>query len=371
MGVTSLKPGIATTIQDAGRTGFLGSGFSPSGVMDARAHKIANLLLDNKPNAPVLEFCLAGPKLRFTTNTFIAITGGNFCPMLNGKPVSMYTAVAVKRGSVLSFGSPVQGVWGYLAIAGGSIRVPEVMGSTSTNIKCGIGGWKGRTLITGDYLPFVTHNVDFIANLGSHKVSSDEEFYGWGKECVTLRVIPGPQENMFTQNGTKTFYTQTYTTTSRCDRMGYRLDGPVVETKNGSDIISDGIALGAVQIPAEGKPIIMLADRQTTGGYAKIGTVCSVDIPKLVQCRTGQKICFKEISVQEAQDLYVDEQRYMASLAKKVKRPSLGGMSPRKTARRLTPILQAQAKLNKNQSLWIKRKHNPIIENSESKAVGE
>ena len=140
MGVTVNKPGICTTIQDLGRRGYLGSGFSPSGVMDKRAARIANLLVDNGENAPVLEFCLAGPTLRFTTNTCIALTGGNFSPTVDGAAIPMYAAIMVHRGSVLEFGAPKTGVYGYLAIAGGSIVVPKVMGSASTNLKCGIGG---------------------------------------------------------------------------------------------------------------------------------------------------------------------------------------------------------------------------------------
>ena len=160
---------------------------------------------------------------------------------------------------------------------------------------------------------------------------------------------------MFTQDGVDTFYGQPYTTTSRCDRMGFRLDGPEIETVNGSDIISDGIALGAVQIPADGRPIIMLSDRQTTGGYAKIGTVCSVDLPKLVQCTPGRTIRFTPVTIQQAQDLYRQEARRMDALAKMVKRPCYGGISPRRTARRLTPILEAQARahVSGSQKLWI------------------
>ena len=304
MGVTAIKPGILTTVQDRGRTGYLGSGFSPSGVMDTRALHTANLLVDNDPDAPVLEFCLAGPTLRFTTSTYVAITGGDFRPTLDGHPAPMYTALAVHRGSVLAFGAPKTGMYGYLA---------------------------------------------------SHTVDRDDAFYGFDAPEITLRVVPGPQEDMFTQDGVDTFYGQAYTTTSRCDRMGFRLDGPEIETVNGSDIISDGIALGAVQIPADGRPIIMLSDRQTTGGYAKIGTVCSVDLPKLVQCTPGRIIRFAPVTIQQAQDLYRQEARRMEALAKMVRRPCYGGISPRRTARRLTPILEAQARAHASgsQKLWI------------------
>ncbi len=354
MGVVVKKPGVCTTVQDLGRVGYLGSGFSPSGVMDRRAFRIANLLVDNAPDAPVLEFALAGPVLRFTTNAIVAITGGNFQPRLDGALVPQYAAIVVKRGQVLSFGAPKTGMYGYLAVAGGSLNVPEVMGSRSTNLKCGIGGWRGRTLATGDYLPFCTSNVDYLPNLGSHRMDPDD-VYGFGASEITLRVVPGPQDDLFTEDGLRTFYSEPFTATMKSDRMGSRLDGPAVETKHGSDIISDGIAFGAVQIPSHGRPIIMLADRQTTGGYAKIGTVASVDIPKLVQCPPGTKIRFQRIGVQEAQQLVRDERAFLTRLAKRVKRPSVGGLSPRRTARRLTPILEEQARRSQSSPLWIDR----------------
>ena len=353
MGVTVIKPGVCTTVQDRGRYGYMGSGFSPSGVMDRRAFRIANLLVDNDDNAPVLEFCLAGPTLRFTTNTFIAITGADFNPTLNGKPIPMYMAVLVKRGSVLSFTAPRKGVYGYLAIAGNSLAVPEVMGSRSTNLKCAIGGWKGGKLTTGDYLPFATKNVVFLPNLASHMIDYDSDFYQWDADEITLRVVPGPQDDMFTEEGQHTFYSETYHTTPQCDRMGFRLDGPAIDTVDGSDIISDGIAFGAVQVPNHGRPIIMLADRQTTGGYAKIGTVATADIPKLVQCAPGRAIRFERVSVQEAQDLYRAEARKVKALRALVSRPSAGGISPRRTARRLLPVLERQSRKSEGQTLWI------------------
>lgn len=354
MGLVVKKPGVYTTVQDNGRFGYQGSGFSTNGVMDHRAYRIANLLVENDPDAPVLEFALAGPTVRFTTNTIVAITGGDFSPLLDGKPAPLYTALMVRRGSILRFGAPKSGCYGYLAIAGNSIRVEEVMGSRSTNLKCELGGWKGRTLAPGDYLPFVTKSIDFMPNLGSHRIDRDS-VYEFDKDEITVRVVPGPQEDMFTDKGLATFYGQAFTTTAKCDRMGYRLDGPEIETKHGSDIISDGIAFGAVQVPSHGRPIIMLADRQTTGGYAKIGTVATVDIPKLVQRTPGSTIRFERISVQQAQDLLRTEARQFEMLALKVRRPSADGISPRRTARRLTPILEAQAKRSQADTLWIDR----------------
>lgn len=355
MGLVVKKPGVITTVQDRGRFGYQGSGFATNGVMDHRAYTIANLLVENDPNDPVLEFALAGPTVRFTTNTVFAITGGDFAPTLDGKPVPLYTAMMVRRGSILKFKASVTGCYGYLAIAGGSVQVPEVMGSRSTNLKCEFGGWRGRALATGDYVPFTTKSLDFLPNLGSHRIDGDDDFYRFNDDEVVIRVVPGPQNDMFTEQGIDTFYSQPYVTTTKCDRMGYRLDGPEIETKHGSDIISDGIAFGAVQVPSHGRPIIMLADRQTTGGYAKIGTVASVDIPKLVQRPPGRAVRFEPITVQQAQALVREEARLFDMLALKVRRPSADGISPRRTARRLAPILEEQARRSQADTLWIDR----------------
>mgnify|MGYP001257678609 CR=1 FL=1 len=352
MGIVVKKPGVATTVQDRGRVGYMGSGFSPSGVMDRRAFLIANTLVENDLDACVLEYALVGPTVRFTMPTFIALTGGDFAPKLDGKEIPLYTAIPVKRGSVLSMGSSRCGVYGYLAIAGGSLNVKPIMGSRSTNLKCELGGWKGRTLEAGDYIPFQTKGVEFMSNLGSHRIPNDPIYPPPGHE-VTLRVVPGPQYDMFSIEGKHTFFNDRFTTTVKCDRMGYRLDGPQIQTVHGSDIISDGIAFGAVQVPAHGRPIIMLADRQTTGGYAKIGTIVSVDIPKLVQSRPGTSIRFAPVTVHEAQTSYRDEATYLHNLAKSVRRPCADGISPRRTARRLMPILEQQAKESQHESLWI------------------
>ncbi|QKF07828.1 biotin-dependent carboxyltransferase family protein [Berryella wangjianweii] len=353
MGMTANKPGICTTVQDLGRTGYLGSGFSPSGAMDQRAAVCANILVDNEPHAPVLEFCLAGPMLRFTTPTYIAIAGGDFRPTLDGMPIPAYTALPVKRGSMLAFGAPATGCYGYLAVAGGGPKVPRVMGSASTNLKCGIGGLKGRALTAGDYLSFETRITEYLPNLASHRIEDEDAYYEHENPQVTLRVVPGPQTDLFTDEGVRTFFNETYQVSGKCDRMGFRLDGPPIETVAGSDIISDGIALGAVQVPNHGRPIIMLADRQTTGGYAKIGTVASVDIPKLVQSPPGRTVRFEAVTVQEAQELYRKEHLHFRALEKMVRRPCYGGVSPRKTARRLTPILEAQALDAAGRPLWI------------------
>lgn len=352
MGIVVKKPGVCTTVQDLGRIGYMSSGFSSNGVMDRRGASTANILVENDRNAPVLEFMLAGPELRFTTDTFIALCGGDFHPTLDGITIPRNKAIRVHKGSILATRNARSGVFGYLAVAGGGLDVPLVMGSASTNIKCHLGGWKGRPLVLGDYVPF-KHTMDFLANLPSHSIQEESYFTPEEDGCIHVRVIPGPQEDMFTDEGLRTFYEQTFTTTSKSDRMGYRLNGPEITTKHGSDIISDGIAFGAVQVPSHGRPIIMLADRQATGGYAKIGTVASVDIPKLVQCPPGTPISFNSVSVQDAQELLKREAKRYHIMATQVRRPATGGDSPRRAARRLTPLLEAQAKKFSNEPNWL------------------
>ena len=334
MGIRVLKGGMLTTVQDLGRTGYQSQGFGVSGVMDVRSFKIANLLLDNPENEAVLEFTLMGPILEFTSETIIAITGGDFQPAVNGEPVSMYTALYMNKGDILEFKGCRTGSRGYIAFSS-YLDVPVVMGSRSTNIKCQIGGFKGRRLMDGDFLGFRIRRR-YLPYFLSRKLDLDE----FDQEEVSLRVVMGPQDDMFAKQGIKTFLSEEYTVTSEFDRMGCRLEGPFIAYKKHADIISDGIALGSIQVPSHGKPIILLADRQTTGGYAKIGTVVSVDIPKLVQRRTDQKIRFTAVSVEEAQDLMLEETRELAGFRKQIHQPCKEVLECRLVAKRISRLFQ-------------------------------
>lgn len=332
MGVLFLKSGLMTTVQDYGREGYQRDGFSESGVMDRRSAKIANMLVDNPENDAVIEFMLVGPTVRFTSPAIIAVTGGNFEPEINGKSVPMYTAIYVNKGDVLELKYARTGIWGYLAVSS-RLDVPVVMGSRSTNLKCGIGGYHGRMFRNNDQVWFRAKKL-YIPSLLSRKLKPED----FGKSVKKIRVVPGPQDDHFTRKGLETFYNEEYTVTAESDRMGYRLDGPQIEHRFGPDIISDGIPLGAIQVPNQGKPIIMLSDRQTTGGYAKIGTVASVDIPDLVQSKEGTRIRFEKISVREAQKLYLDQEKYYDSIREQIHRPSREVISPRITAKRLEKL---------------------------------
>ena len=334
MGIRVIKPGMLTTVQDLGRTGYQSQGFSVAGVMDVRSFKIANLLVDNPENEPVLEFTLIGPTLEFTSDTIIAITGGNFNPTINGEPAPMYTAIYMHRGDILKFGVAQSGARGYVSFSS-YLKVPVVMGSRSTNMKSSVGGFKGRKLQADDFILFRIKRR-YIPYFLSRKLPADD----FTQERVTLRVVMGPQDDVFTKEGIETFLNNEYTVTSEFDRMGCRLDGPYIASKNGSDIISDGICLGSVQVPAHGKPIILLSDRQTTGGYAKIATVASVDIPKLAQCKTDFKVKFEAITVQEAQRLYLKEEHEYDRMRDEIHKPCKEVLECRITAKRIRSLFE-------------------------------
>ena len=332
MGVRVLKAGMLTTVQDLGRTGYQSQGFSVAGVMDVRSFKIANLLLDNPENEAVLEFTLIGPTLQFTSETIIAITGGDFSPTVNGKPVPMYTALYMNRGDILKFKSARTGSRGYIAFSS-YLDIPVVMGSRCTNLKSQIGGFKGRKLKDEDYLGFRIKRR-YLPFFLSRSLEPDS----FEKESETLRVVMGPEDDAFSKQGIETFLNNEYTVTSDFDRMGCRLDGPFIAPKESSDIISDGIAFGSIQVPSHGKPIILLADRLTTGGYAKIATVATVDIPKLVQRKTDHKIKFEAITVQEAQKLYLEEEQEYRDMRAKIHTPCREVLDCRLVAKRLSKL---------------------------------
>ncbi len=341
MGIRVLKGGMLTTVQDLGRTGYQSQGFSVAGVMDVRSFRIANLLLDNPENEPVLEFTLIGPTLEFTSATIIAITGGDFQPTVNEEPVPMYTALYMNKGDILKFKSARTGSRGYIAFSS-YLEVPVVMGSRCTNLKSKIGGFKGRKLQEGDYMNFRIKRR-YLPFFLSRKLELDDvnEFE---KDETVLRVVMGPQDDRFSKQGIETFLNSEYTVTSDFDRMGCRLEGPYIAAKESSDIISDGIAFGSIQVPAHGKPIILLADRQTTGGYAKIATVASVDIPKLVQRKTDHKIRFQPITVQEAQELYRKELKELDQMRKIIHKPCKEVLDCRLVAKRVSKLFDSENK---------------------------
>ena len=300
-GFIVIKAGMLTTVQDAGRIGYQQYGVPVSGVMDNYAYRAANLLVGNEAEEAVLEVTLLGPEIEFSHEMVIAVTGGDLSPQLNKQDLSMWQSHLVKAGDRLSFKGMRNGCRSYIAFDGG-LEVPQVMGSRSTYTRGRIGGVEGRALKAGDRLR--VRQADQKPDTLKDRLISSVQMPVSDPQII--RVVPGPQDDAFTDEGISTFYRESYTVTNESDRMGCRLEGPVIEHHSEADIISDGIAMGAVQVPGHGMPIIMMADRQTTGGYTKIATVISADLPKMAQMKPGSRITFQQITVEEAQQLLIE-----------------------------------------------------------------
>lgn len=292
MKIEVLNPGSLTTVQDLGRVGWQNSGVGETGAMDREALRMGNALVGNQWDAAGLEMTMAGGSFRFDAPTYVALTGADMQAVVSGIPVPRYRPFIMHPGQTLQLGAAVSGCRGYLCVRGG-IDVPLVMGSRSTDLKCRIGGMEGRKLRRGDVLPVGT--MMRPVNPPAHQYAAPQY-----PSRVEVRAVPGPQDSAFTESGLRTLFCEVYRVTPQSDRMGLRLEGPAIESRSGTDIVSDGIVFGSVQVPASGCPIILMADHQTTGGYAKAATVISEDLPKLAQLRPGDELCFRPVTIREA-----------------------------------------------------------------------
>ena len=306
MGIMFLKGGLMTTVQDGGRRGYQRFGLGVSGAVDVHAFTYANILVGNTHNEAVLEVTLLGPTIEFTSPAVIAVTGGDLGALINGAAIPMYRALQVQKGDILSFGTPKSGCRAYVSFAGG-LAITPIMGSRSTYIKANLGGYEGRKLEKGDEIAFRKPGT-CPPNL-PWRVMEPHVFSG----SYTVRVLMGPQEDRFTPKGIETFLNKPYTVTNEFDRMGYRLTGPKIEHVTDGNIITDGITFGAIQVP-NGEPIIMLSDRQTTGGYAKIASVINVDMPMVAQCKAGDTLRFVKTDIQTAQDAFIAQKKKYQAL---------------------------------------------------------
>ena len=296
MSLKVLIPGALTTVQDLAGWDTSSPAFPAEALWTGMLMPRPTPWQGTQPERPFWNTPYTAAAISLSQMRQAVLTGADMKPALDGRPVPMYRPFSVKAGQVLSLGMAENGCRTCLALAGG-IDVPVVLGSRSTSIKCSLGGLEGRALKAGDRIPVGASSVPEAELLNRSLPPAVYE------SQVTVRVIPGPQEEAFTEMGLETFYSSSYTITPDSDRMGYRMDGPEIESLRGTDIISDAIVFGSIQVPSSGKPIILLADRQTTGGYAKIATVFSLDLPGLVQCRPGDTVRFSRISVEEAQEL--------------------------------------------------------------------
>ncbi|TYS69480.1 biotin-dependent carboxyltransferase [Sutcliffiella horikoshii] len=304
-----MKPGLLTTLQDLGRKGYQEFGMVVAGAMDNYALQVGNLLVGNEKGEAALEVTIMGPELKALEDVVVAICGGNLSPKVNGKQAPMWKCFKVKKGELIEFGRPVEGARAYICVEGG-FDVPIVMGSKSTYLKAQIGGFQGRALEKDDVLyGEPSHEATTGRSIRPDQIPSYESE-------MEIRVCLGPHLDAFHKTSVETFLSATYEVTPQSDRMGYRLKGPKIQHKISADIISEAIPLGGIQVPADGRPILLMADRQTTGGYTRIATVISYDIPLLAQAQPGTTIRFREVSVEEAQALYLKRAKLFSVLEK-------------------------------------------------------
>jgi antagonist of KipI len=302
--ITVQEAGPQTTVQDLGRSGQLRYGIPPSGPIDRVAFIVANRLVGNPDSAAALECTLAGPRFEVAAVGAIAVTGAVMPVTLNGREAPTWTTIPVRPGDVVRLGTARAGVRGYLAFSGG-LDVPIVLGSRSTYLRGRLGGLEGRALRKGDALR--------IFPAASPVVRATTPPFGLEAEPV-LRVVLGPQAHRFRREGVATLLEHSYEMLPQSDRMGARLRGPAIAHEAGHDIISDGIALGSLQVPGDGQPIALLVDRQSTGGYPKLATVCSFDIGRLGQVRPGQRVRFAAVTVREAHALMGETEAALARI---------------------------------------------------------
>lgn len=324
MTIHILHPGLLTTIQDLGRYGYQKQGIIVSGAMDVYSLRLANLLVGNAEGEAALEVTLLGPKLRIEQDTLLAVTGGNLSPTIDGKILPMGRPVYVKAGSIIKFGACQSGCRAYLAVAGG-YDVPKVLGSKSTYLRAGLGGFQGRTLKKGDVLS-VQAPQETSLRIIQHLVKqhsaasfvSTDWYAGRGQIAISpessIRITRGRQFEQFTEESKDALFTDSFRVTPQSDRMGYRLSGASLNLAKQVEMISEGITLGAIQVPPDGNPIILLADRQTAGGYPKIAQVATVDVAVIAQSKPGSLLSFQEVSVAEAEKLYLAKEKAFVQL---------------------------------------------------------
>ena len=305
-----IRPGLLTTIQDVGRWGYQASGVPVAGPMDDFSHRLANLLVGNARDAATLEVTLIGPELEFGVSSVVAVSGADFEVTCNGQPIPMNTSTAIPRGGRLTFGRRAAGARAYLAVRGGVQTIP-LLGSRATHLVSAMGGVKGRALVSGDRLPIAEST-----GAGSPRRAIGLALPNAGR--ARLRIVPGPQVEWFQQQASATLVGVSFRVSPRSNRMGYRLEGPPLLRQRHEEPISEPLAFGAIQVPAAGEPILLMADRQTAGGYPKIAGVIAADLPLAGQLAPGDFIEFSWCSRQEATAALIARERPLLRMADQV-----------------------------------------------------
>jgi antagonist of KipI len=330
-----IDPGLMTTVQDRGRFGYQKRGVAPSGAMDPIALELANLLVGNEGTAAGLEMTIAGPTIEFQRDELISICGADLSPEIANLRLPTWRAIFVRAHSVLSFGAMRWGCRSYLSVAGG-VAVPEIMGSRSTYTRAGIGGFRGRALRVGDEVPVGSRHLASGAGLDagaslspmpfalSDRMVEPNDALGLYRTSKPVRVVTGPHYDLFDKRDRQTFLKQAFEVSPRSDRMGYRLSGPLLGSGERAELVSSAVVMGTVQVPGGGEPIVLMADRQTTGGYPSIAHVAAVDLPTVAQLKPGDAIGFEAVTIERAQSALRGQRERLIAMEREVTRASRG-----------------------------------------------
>ncbi|WP_242319675.1 biotin-dependent carboxyltransferase family protein [Bacillus cereus group sp. BfR-BA-01349] len=315
MDVEVLHAGMFTTVQDLGRSYYQQFGVPVGGAMDKNALRLINMLVGNVENEAGLEMTILGPKLLIKKTTLLAIGGADMEPLLNGERIPLWRPILAEEGSMLCFGKVKSGCRAYVTFAGG-IHIERTMGSKSTYIRAAIGGIEGRMLKKGDCFQIGTYSE--MANRFIQDLQKDERIKTkWVisnsvlpkyKKHPKLRVITDFEYDQFIEESRKAFFTKEYKVSNYADRMGYRVEGEVLNRIEEKEILSSPVTFGTIQVPNGGQPIILMVDRQTTGGYPRMGNIISVDLPLLAQLKPGDYVSFEKITLEEAEQLYIEQE---------------------------------------------------------------
>ena len=333
MSIKILKPGLFTTVQDIGRKGYMNVGFSEAGALDQHHYQIASHLIGN--NGPALEFTIIGPTIQFLQENSFTIAGGRFNATLNGDAIESQIIYGVKPGDILEIGNAITGARGYITF-GQPLDIPLIADSYSTHTRSKMGGYKGRSLKKDDVIQTIEH-PSYKKNIGRAS-----QINLANKDNV-IHIIEGPQIASFSEEAKSKLTENEYVISEMSDRMGFRLKGENIAPEESADIISEPVALGSIQVPNDGNPIILLNDKQTVGGYTKIATVTQLGLSQLVQFQPGESIRFKWISVEDAINESKQFNKQFQEELKKIKSQPLYDMkNMRRTSRKLTNLMKGE-----------------------------
>lgn len=322
MTLSIIKAGMQTTVQDLGRTGYQQYGVVVSGVMDQIAARVGNMLVGNNQGEAVLELTSSGAELRVDERLLIAVCGADMAPTANGQELPLWRPVFVERGSVIAFPTMLAGFRSYIAVAGG-FDLPEIMGSRSTYLRGGFGGFEGRALKAGDRLPVKHIDPESLSARMMRSLREGSSSPHWhashfavaDRDTAVIRVMAGAHFDRLTERSKGKLFSGPFRIHVNSDRMGYRLTGEApLELEHHEELLSEAVVNGTVQLPADGNPIVLLADRQTTGGYPRIAQIATVDFPVFAQLKPGDTVRFVRISYEEAEKRLIESEQDMSVL---------------------------------------------------------